>query len=118
MTEEAVLWRLNNLNERMTTGPNRISAKLLRMVAPAIASSLTSLFNASLSQGSFPTEWKEANVTPVPKSGDMQILNNYHPVSVIPVIAKVFEAIVHQQLYDYLEKHGILREEQTGFRPN
>ena len=45
-------------------------------------------------------------------------MNNYRPVSVLPVLAKVFESIVHQQLYSYLEKNKILREEQTGFRPN
>ena len=42
------------------------------------------------------------------------MINNYRPVSMIPVLAKVF---VHQQLYDYLEKNYI-KEEQTGFRPN
>ena len=44
-------------------------------------------------------KWKQANVTPVPKSGDMHLANNFRPVSVIPVLAKVFETIVHRQLY-------------------
>ena len=118
ISEEVVLRKLITLNERKATGPDKISAKLLQMVAPAIFPSLTALFNASLSQGCFSTEWKEANVTPVPKSGDRQIVNDYRPVSVIPVIAKVFESIVHHQLYGYLEEHGILKEEQAGFRPN
>ena len=65
--EEDVLKKLAKLDVKKATGPDRISAKLLRMVAPAISTSLTSIFNASLSQGCFPTEWKEANVTPVPK---------------------------------------------------
>ena len=55
-------------------------------------------------------------MTPVPKS--RQIVNDYRPVSVISVIAKVFESIVHHQLYGYLEEHGILKEEQAGFQPN
>ena len=110
--------KLTTLNERKATGPDRISAKLLKMVTPAIFPSLTSLFNVSLSQGCFPTEWKEANVTPVLKCSDRQMVNDYHPVSVIPVIAKVFESFVHHQLYGYLEEHGILKEEQAGFRLN
>ena len=61
--EEDVLKKLAKLDVKKATGPDRISAKLLRMVAPAISTSLTSIFNASLSQGCFPTEWKEANVT-------------------------------------------------------
>ena len=88
------------------------------MTAPAISASLTSLINFSILQGCFPTELKEANLTPVPKAGDKQSVKNYRPVSVIPVVAKVFEAIVHQQLYYFLERHNILKEEQTCFRPN
>ena len=87
MSEEVVLRKLIILNERKATGLDRISPKLLQMVAPAIFPSLTTLFNASVSQGCFPTQWKEANVTLVPKSGDRQIVNDYRPVSVIPVIA-------------------------------
>ena len=118
VSEEAVREKLATLNDRKATGLDAISAKLLKMVAPAISSSLITLFNASLSQGCFPTEWKEANITPVPKSGVRHMMNNYRPISVLPVLAKVFESIVHQQLYSYLEKNKILKEEQTGFRPN
>ena len=46
------------------------------------------------------------------------MVNNYRPISVIPVIAKVFESMVHGQLYEYLGRNKILSEEQTGFRPN
>ena len=118
VSEEDVLKKLSQLDERKATGPDSLSAKLLRMVAPAISNSLTSILNASLSQGHFPTEWKEANVTPVPKSGDRNEVNNYRPVSVIPVLAKVFECIVYDQLFEYVEKNRILNEEQAGFRPN
>ena len=55
----------------------------------------------------FPSKWKQANVTPVPKSGDMRLVNNFRPVSVIPVLAKVFETVVHHQLYEYLESHPL-----------
>ena len=100
------------MHVRKATGQDRISAKL---VAPAISPSLTSLFNSSLSQGLFPAAWKEASVISVPKSGDRDSANNYCPISVIPILAKVLESIVHDQVYDYLK---ILKEEQAGFRPN
>lgn len=47
-----------------------------------------SLFNASLQMGQVPSEWKEANISPVPKAGDKGDVNNYRPISVIPIIAK------------------------------
>ena len=46
----------------------------------------------------------------------MHLANNFHPVSVIPVLAKVFET-VHCQLYEYLELHGLLNLAQSGFHP-
>jgi len=88
------------------------------MVAPAVSSSLTTLFNNSLKSGQFPTEWKQANVTPVPKSGDSHLISNYRPISVIPVIAKVFETLIHRQMYEYLQTHKLLNPAQSGFRPN
>ena len=41
----------------------------------------------------------------------------FRPVSVLPVVSKVFERLLHQQLYDYLQKHIILHPAQSGFRP-
>ena len=95
ISEQTVLKKLASINVKKATGPDGISAKLLKMVAPAISPSLTSLFNYSLSQGKFPAAWKEANVTPVPKSGDKHFVNNYRPISVIPIVAKVLESFVH-----------------------
>ena len=49
-----------------------------------------------------------AGVTPLFKQGDRDNVNNYHLISVIPVVVKVFERIVYEQLYDCLEEHDIL----------
>ena len=87
------------------------------MVAPAISDSITSLFNTCLSLGEFPSEWKQTNATPVPKSGDMHLVNSFRPVSVILILAKVFETVVHHQLYEYFEPHGLLNPAQLGFHP-
>ena len=67
ISEETVMKKLVTLDERKATGPDKISAKLLKMVAPSVAPSLTSPFNHSILSGQFPSEWKEANVTPIPK---------------------------------------------------
>ena len=116
--EKLVLKMFSSLDERKATGPDVISAKLLRMVAQAISLSITYLFNASMQSGQIPTEWKEANIIPVPKSGDKDDVSSYRPVSVIPVLAKIFKSLVHRQLYDYLETNSLLNDAQFGFRPN
>ena len=116
--EEMVVKKLTTLDEKKVTGPDMIPAKILRMVAPSIANSLTALLNASIRFRQMPTEWKEANVTPVPKTGDKHDITNYRPISVIPVLAKVFESLIHQPLYDYIEAHQLMNEVQACFRPN
>ena len=93
-----------------------LSPKLLKAIAPAIAPSVSTLFNSSLQQGRTPANWKEANVTPVFKSWDRQVISNYHPISVLPALAKVLESIVCDQLTEFLEKNCLLCDEQCGFR--
>ena len=115
--ENEVRKLLATLHGKKATGPDNISARLLRMVAPAISDSITSLLNTCLSLGEFPSEWKQANVTPVPKSGDMHLVKNFRPVSVIPVLENVFETVVHRQLHEYFESHGLLNPAQSGFHP-
>ena len=51
------------------------------------------------------------------KQGNRSHLNNYRPISVIPVVAKVFERIIYDQLYNYLTTHKLISRHQSGFRP-
>ena len=57
-------------------------------------------------------------MTPVPKEGSSENLDNFRLVSVLPVIAKILERVVHRQLYAYLQRHSILNVAQSGFRPH
>jgi len=73
-------------------------------------------FNQSISLGIFPDDWKCARVTPLFKVGDRNDVNNYPPISVISVVVKVFDRIVYDQLYAYLEEYRIICKYQSGFR--
>ena len=86
----------------------------MNLSAPAIVDNLATLFNASLDEAAFPSDWKRADVYPVLKSGDSQLLTNYRPISVLPGIAKVFETIIHQQVFSYFLSNNLLT---PGFRP-
>ena len=70
----------------------------------------------SKAQGIFPKDWKCAKVPPIFKAGYRNDVNNYRPISVISVLAKVFERIVYDQLCAYLEEHNIIHKFQSGFR--
>ena len=111
-----VLELLLKLSVRKATGLDGISSKLLKMAAPVIATSITDLYNCSISTGVFPEEWKLARVVPVFKKGIRSDVNNYRPISIIPIIAKVFEKAIYDQLYKYLSDNNMLSNCQSGFR--
>ena len=112
-----VLNTLLSLNTDKAIGPDGIPARILKVSAPVIADSLAALFIASLDDAAFPSDWKEANVFTVYKSDDSCLLTNYRPISVLPGIAKVFESIVHQQVFSYFLSNNLLTPAQSGFRP-
>ena len=82
-------------------GPDEISIKLLQMTNPAISVSLTRLFNNSFIKGKVASQWEQANVTPVYKKGDRQIITNYRPISLISVLGKLQQRIVLKALFKY-----------------
>ena len=104
---------LNNLKANKSTGLDKIPAKILKLSAEIIAPSLTYIFNLSLESGIYINEWKRARVTPIYKSEDKTKCENYRPISILPVISKVFEKEVFRQLYD----NDLLSKHQSGFRP-
>ena len=90
ISEAEVLKILSHLDTSKSTGPDGISARLLKLAVPSISGSLATLFNHSLMSGRVPNEWKVANITPVPKGGEKQQVNNYRPIAVIAVTVKIF----------------------------
>ena len=66
--------------------------------------------------GYYPSIFKLAKVTALFKGGIESEVDNYRPISVLPVLNKVFEKVIHNQLIDFLELHNVLSHQQFGFR--
>ena len=95
-----------------------ISSRLLREQADLTADPMCSVFNQSIGSGIFPQEWKCAKVIPLFKEGNHSDLNNYRPISIVPIVAKVakFERIIYDQVYIYLTENNLISSQQYGFR--
>ena len=97
------------------TGLDNIPCKLLKIAADVVAPSLTCIFNQSLLTGIYPSDWKLAKVKPIFKTESKTVLNNCRSTSVIPAVAKIFEKIIYDQLYNYLNVNDLLTSCQSGF---
>ena len=90
------------------SGPNAISNCSLRELPSELSTPLCSLFNHSLHTGCVPISYKEVNVTPVPKKGDLSIVSNYRPISLLNSEDKVSERLVFKHLYNHLHRHNLI----------
>lgn len=77
---------------------------------------LTKLLNLSIKNNTYPSCFKNTKVIPVYKKGEKNDLNNYRPISLIPVLSKVYELILKQQLYRHFEENSLFSASQFGFR--
>ena len=107
---------LMKLKRKKASGYDDIPTSLIVDEANEIAGPLSKLINRCLKMAVFPSTEKCSKITPVYKSGERTIMDNYRPIAVFPVISKVFERVVHNQLHDYLETNDMLSERQFGFR--
>ena len=113
---DGVLNLLKTLNTKKAPGPDKILARVLKLCADEIASTLTVIFTQSLNTGSIPKDWLSANITPVLKKGDKSKPNNYRPISLTSICCKILEHILYHQMMDHINTNSILIDQQFGFR--
>ena len=108
MSESEILTTLQSLNPSKSSGPDGIPSRLLKELAPEISSSITCIFNKSLYEGSFPSNWKDC------KADQKDIVSNYRGIALLPILSKVLERHVHTRLYHHVS--DFLNVNQHGFR--
>jgi Reverse transcriptase (RNA-dependent DNA polymerase) len=108
---------LNTQKSKTATGSDGLSAALLKQLAPAIVGNIVTIMNTSIQQSVFPANWKRANVAAIWKNkGSKTDPANYRPISVLPVLSRLFEKAIARQLSQYCTEHNIIPVEQFGFR--
>jgi hypothetical protein len=107
---------IDKLSICKASGLDNISVRLLKFSAPTTINSLAYIINLVICKGIIPADWKSARVSAIHKNDSKLDLNNYRPISVLPVIAKVFEKVVFDQTYNFLNNNDLLSKEQSGFR--
>ena len=88
----------------------------LKTTTEVLAPRLAVVFRQLLRLSSFPVCWRVANVTPIPKGPLSSSVSNYRPISLTPIVSKVFECLVSVRLGRFMESRGVLPTTQFAYR--
>ena len=117
VTEGDVIKHLSKMKSK-SCSLDPIPTWLLKDCKQALTPFITSIINTSLSSGVFPSQLKEATVTPILKktSLDAENLKNYRPVSNLPFLSKLIEREVSHQFTAHLEVNNINTKFQSAYK--
>ena len=112
---QTVMQHLARQDPSKATGPDGITERVLKVCCQELAEQVARLYSLSFCCGLVPTMWKLASVIPVYKTPPKSDPFNYRPVSLLPILSKIIEAIVNRQLVSFLDRHHLLPDSQYGF---
>ena len=107
---------IQELNPNKAHGHDNISIKMIKLCGDSIIPPLKLIFETAVRTRKFPDSWKQGNVIPVHKKNEKYHVNNYRPISLLPIFGKVFEKVIYNNLYKYFHENKLLTSKQSGFR--
>ena len=113
-TEEELEAALAKMKRRKAGGKTGILPELVLFGGAVLWDRLLELMQAMWREGEVVTDWKNAEVVPIPKKGDLQRCDNWRGISLLDVVGKVFARIIQERLQVIAER--VLPESQSGFR--
>ena len=93
---------IGKLLNKASSGWDGISNRLLKHIKNGLTTPLSLIFNKSLEEGVFPSKMKPACVAPLHKGGRLFLNTNYRPISLLPVISKILEKLMHKRTYSFV----------------
>ena len=97
------------------SGDPKKTWQIIKKTSKIISPILSLHFNYLMEVGKFPDELKLGKITPIYEKESDELLENYRPVSTLPIFGKIFEKIIYSRLYKYFVSKGILHDRQFGF---
>ena len=108
---------LNNIHTN-SIGDDGISIKNIKLCLSFCIDPLIHIINTCILQGEFPDCWKKAIVKPLPKIRNPKEFRDLWPISILPIISKILERHIHNQINSYFRENDLMPESQSGFRKN
>ena len=95
---------IQNLDPNKAHGHDNISIRMLKICGSSIYKPLEMILKQCIETGFFPSEWKKANIVPIHKKRDKQTLENYRPVSWLPICGKILEGLMFNEMFNFFMK--------------
>lgn len=114
--ENEVAGFIKQLKTNSAAGLDGLQTSIFKNHALSLLLPITHVINLCFVTGVFPTCLKTSVVIPILKSGNKESVNNYRPISLTPVLAKIVEKAIKVRLDEFLEENKYLMDEQYGFR--
>ena len=116
--EEELMKIIRNLKVHKAHGHDDISIRMIKICDKSILKPLILLFENSIKSSYYPDIWKKSNIIPVHKKNDKKLVNNYRPISLLPIFGKIFEKIIFNRIYNFLSEENLLNNNQSDFHPS
>ena len=94
-----------------------ISIRLIKLYGKSTAFLLKLLFQSSLEEALVPVDWKKGNIVPVHKKENKSLIKNYRPISLLPILSKIYERLIFNSIFSYVIKTNLFTRSQSGFLP-
>ena len=104
------------ISEMQNNKASDIPIHVVKYTAKTIVPVLVNTFNKCMVDGYFPTELKIGRVSPIYKKENEELLENYRPVSTLPIFGKIYEKLIYNRLYRFLADNNMIYDNQYGFR--
>jgi len=115
VNEVDVLRKISSIKSN-AVGCDGMSLKFLKIILPYIIAPITHIINFCIVSSTFPSIWKEAIVVPVEKKSSPSVPEDYRPISILPILAKVTESLLSDQIVEYFNHEKLLHPMQSAFR--
>ena len=116
LSENTISDILKELKTNKATGIDNLMSRFLKDGSKVLATPITQICNLSIKLSTVPDEGKIAKLKPLYKIGKKTDPKNYRPISLLPVISKILEKVIHDQTMELVNKSHILYKFQSGFR--
>ena len=116
--ENSILTILKNTKVSKEAGLDNLSGRFLKDGARVLAKPITELCSLSITSGKHPDSCKIARLKPIYKKGSLTEASNCSPMSLLPLISKVIEKVIHDQTSTFLNSKNLLYNYQSGFHKN